>query len=201
MPTVPLQVKGLSSACATVPATRRLAIRVAEILVFMIIPLANQELAARGRGVAAVNELVAVDAGTGVETAGAGLVGAADTEGRAVGILTVAAAVTVLAELRHLDGEELRDVRAVRVVAGEAVLFDRQVRPDERAAAWQPQQSWLVDSFFTIAGESAPCGLWQSEQATLPSRIGWCEFLLSWARIDLWHSPQVSYSSLRWVVR
>src|SRR4051812_32815288 len=46
----------------------------------------------------------------------------------------------------------------------------------------------------------APCGLWQSEHFTLPSRIGWCEGLSVALRTCLWQRPQVSASMGRDVV-
>src|SRR5689334_16787442 len=69
-----------------------------------------------------------------------------------------------------------------------------------RLSAWQLVHSWLTDSSRTIVGLSAPCGLWQLVQASLPSRIGWCEGLSSCARISLWQLVQVSYCSWREVV-
>src|SRR6185503_8883054 len=69
-----------------------------------------------------------------------------------------------------------------------------------RFSAWQVVQSCGTDSALTIAFESAPCGLWQSVHATLPSMIGWCEGLVSCERICLWQVVQVSYCSCRSVV-
>ncbi len=37
-----------------------------------------------------------------------------------------------------------------------------------------------------------PCGLWQSLQAILPSRIGWCEFFQRSARTFLWQVKHCS---------
>src|SRR4051812_25627155 len=45
-----------------------------------------------------------------------------------------------------------------------------------------------------------PCGLWQSEHFTLPSRIGWCEGLSAALRTCLWQRPHVSASMGRCVV-
>src|SRR5215472_5862592 len=45
---------------------------------------------------------------------------------------------------------------------------------------------------FTITGESAPCGLWQSLHLILPSMIGWCEGLNVSARMCWWQVPQTS---------
>jgi len=41
-----------------------------------------------------------------------------------------------------------------------------------RLSAWQDLHWSLTDSCLTIACDSAPCGLWQSEHLTLPSVIG-----------------------------
>src|SRR5512147_466109 len=41
-------------------------------------------------------------------------------------------------------------------------------------------------------GPAEPCGLWQSEQTTLPSRIGWREGRLTSERCCLWHVKQTS---------
>src|SRR6187402_3501498 len=100
----------------------------------MIVTSAKERVSARSGRVAAVNHLVAIDAGAGVESAGTILIRAADGEGGTVGVLAVGAAVAVLTELRRLEREELRDVRTVGVVAAEAVLLDRYVREEERAA-------------------------------------------------------------------
>ena len=50
----------------------------------------------------------------------------------------------------------------------------------------------LTLSRTIIAGPTEPCGLWQSEQDTLPSRIGWREGRLICARCSLW---QVKHTS------
>jgi hypothetical protein len=39
-----------------------------------------------------------------------------------------------------------------------------------------------MESALTILSEGEPCGLWQSVQVILPSRIGWWEFFQVSAR-------------------
>src|SRR5262252_5284560 len=43
-----------------------------------------------------------------------------------------------------------------------------------------------------MLGPTEPCGLWQSEQATMPSRIGWRDGRLIIGRMSLW---QVKHTS------
>src|SRR6185295_2804114 len=43
-----------------------------------------------------------------------------------------------------------------------------------------------------MRGPTDPWGLWQSEHATSPSRIGWREVRLICTRCSLWHWKQVS---------
>ena len=69
-----------------------------------------------------------------------------------------------------------------------------------RLSAWQEKHCWFTVSCFTMAGVRAPCGLWQSEHFTLPSRIGWCEGFIVALRTCLWHVPQMSASIGRGVV-
>ena len=52
----------------------------------------------------------------------------------------------------------------------------------------------LTVSRTSIFEPAPPCGLWQSEHATLPSLIGWREGRLTWARISLWQVSQVFLS-------
>src|SRR5512139_3282769 len=49
-----------------------------------------------------------------------------------------------------------------------------------------------MESFFTSFGPTEPWTLWQSEQETLPSRMGWRDGRLSSARCVLWQAKQAS---------
>ena len=110
----------------------------------------REELAATARRVRPVDRVVAVQAGPRNETrvhvrvrlpglAGAGRVrvagGAQPAAGRAVDRSRVSrGVVAVLAKVRRLLVQQLGMHRAVRVVAGRAVLLDRRMAEHERAA-------------------------------------------------------------------
>src|SRR5689334_12297290 len=65
-------------------------------------------------------------------------------------------------------------------------------RNGPRLSAWHVVQSSLMLSAFTIAGDSAPCGLWQLVHFTLPSTIGWCDGRATSARMSRWQLKQTS---------
>src|SRR2546426_6017659 len=102
----------------------------------MFASLAQEELAAHRRRIAAVDVGVAVQARASDETrvrrarrrAAEPLIAAIERARMARRV------VAVLAQVRYPLGEQLVVVRAVRVVAGEAVLLDRRVFLHERPA-------------------------------------------------------------------
>src|SRR5436190_23014427 len=66
-----------------------------------------------------------------------------------------------------------------------------------RLSAWQVVQSSLMLSAFTIAGESAACGLWQLVHLILPSTIGWCDGRMTSARMSRWQVKHTSCCGTR----
>src|SRR6185503_9361052 len=69
-----------------------------------------------------------------------------------------------------------------------------------RLSAWHVVQSSLMLSALTIAGDSAPCGLWQLVHFTLPSTIGWCDGRDTRPRMSRWQLKQTSCCGTREVV-
>ena len=91
---------------------------------------------------------------------------------------------------------QARFVGAVRRVAVQAVVAHRLMFPQQRPAlVGVAVVAGLVDGEFLqqlriAVGE--PCGLWQSLHTTLPSRIGWCEYLNESARSLAWQVKHCS---------
>src|SRR3569832_427172 len=65
-------------------------------------------------------------------------------------------------------------------------------RNGPRFSAWQLKQVSLTLAFFSSFGPMEPCGLWQSEHATLPASIGCAEMRCVSARCILWQLAHTS---------
>ena len=76
----------------------------------------------------------------------------------------------------------------------EAVLAHRGCshRNGPRFSAWQVQHCSLTEVARIILSVFEPCGLWQSAQSSLPSRIGWCERFQVSARTSRWQLKHCS---------